>query len=372
MNALGIIFSNIHNETIDELTRKRTTASIPFGAKYRLIDFVLSNFISANITTVGVLAKKNYHSLMDHIGNGRYWDLDRKNGGLILFPPYSSYHGDFLYENRLESLKSIEGYLNKRQEEYVVLTDCDSVNNVDYEELITNHIKNQADITLVYKKFDSVPSDLVTHTSIVLDENHRVKEGQINSLISSKSNVCVNIWVISRKLLLSFLSESYGSGNNSFTRDVVLKNIKSLKVYGFEYTGLYLHLTTLESYFMGSMNLLKPDYQKELFDNEKRLLLTKVRDSAPTRYEVGAKVSDSLLADGCIIEGTVINSVLFRGVHVKKGAIVKNCVLMQDTIVGNDSSIDHVITDKNVVITDNQSLKGCDKIPFYIVKNQVI
>ena len=149
MSAVGIIFSNIHNETIDELTRKRTSASIPFGGRYRLIDFTLSNLVNANITSVGLLTQKNYQSLMDHLGSGKDWDLSRKNGGLIIFPPFSSHRSDFLYENRFEALMSVNGYISKRHEDYVVLTDCDNVNVIDYLKVLEQHEKSDADITIV-------------------------------------------------------------------------------------------------------------------------------------------------------------------------------------------------------------------------------
>ena len=151
MKALGIIFSNIHNETIDELTRKRTSASIPFGGRYRLIDFALSNIVSADIVNVGRLAQKNYQSLMDHLGSGKDWDLSRRNGGLVIFPPYGSYKSDTLYSNRLEALISIRGYIEKNKEDLVVLMDCDSANVIDLNDVLEQHVANQADITIIYR-----------------------------------------------------------------------------------------------------------------------------------------------------------------------------------------------------------------------------
>ena len=315
MSALGIIFSNIHNETIDELTRKRTSASIPFGGRYRLIDFALSNFVNADITSVGVLTQKNYQSLMDHLGSGKDWDLSRKNGGLIIFPPYSSHRSDFLYENRFEALQSVSGYISKRKEDYVVLTDCDNVNVIDYQELLKQHEESNADITIVYRKV-LVTEDLTSHMTIEVDENNRVNKATLKAKVGEEANVAVNVWVINRRLLQGLLVDASTTGATSFHRDVLFANIKSLKIYGYNYQGVYLHMNSMENYFKGNMLLLNEDIRNDLFGNQDRRIYTKVRDSAPTRYGLDAKVENSFIADGCEIEGTVINCILFRGVKI--------------------------------------------------------
>ena len=367
MSALGIIFSNIHNETIDELTRKRTSASIPFGGRYRLIDFALSNFVNANITTVGVLTQKNYQSLMDHLGSGKDWDLSRKNGGLIIFPPYSSHRSDFLYENRFEALVSVNGYLSKRHEDYVVLTDCDNVNAIDYNDILQKHELSGADITIVYRN-QVVTEDLEDHMTIEMNEEGRVNKATLRAKVGEKANIAVNVWVINRRLLQGLLIDASTTGAKSFHRDVLFANVKSLKIFGYNYDGIYLHMDSMENYFKGNMLLLDEKVRNELFGNSDKRIYTKVRDSAPTRYGKDAIVQNSFIADGCEIEGTVINCILFRGVRVAKGTVIKNSILMQDTIVGTSCNLDHVITDKNVSIRDRNNLMGCEKVPYYLGK----
>lgn len=371
MSAIGIIFSNIHNETIDELTRKRTSASIPFGGRYRLIDFALSNFVNANISNVGVLTQKNYQSLMDHLGSGKDWDLSRKHGGLIIFPPYSSHRSDFLYENRFEALQSVIGYINKRQEEYVVLTDCDNVNVVNYTELLRQHELSGADITIVYKH-QVVTDDLKNHMTIELDANQRVNHATLKAKVKEESNVAINVWVINRRLLQGLLVDAATTGATSFHRDVLFANVKSLKIFGYHYQGVYMHMNSMENYYKGNMALLTEEVRNELFGNQERRIYTKVRDSAPTKYGTEAIVENSFIADGCEIEGTVINSILFRGVKVAKGTVVKNSILMQDTIVGSTCNLDHVIADKNVSIRDRNNLMGCEKVPYYLGKYSMV
>ncbi len=370
-NVAAIIFSSIHNETIDELTRKRTSASIPFGARYRLIDFTLSNFLYADITDIGILTQKNYQSLMDHVGSGKDWDLSRKNGGLIIFPPFSSHRSDFLYENRFEALQSVSGYITKAKVDYFVLTDSDSVNIVDYNDVLKKHKESGADITLVYKTLN-VTSDLYHNLSLNVNSEGIVEKINLHSKPGSKANVHLNITVISKSLLVSLLSDALVTGAKSFTQDVIYGNYKSLKMYGYNYDKIYLKMSSMANYFKANMLLLDEKVRNELFGDEERKIYTKVRDSAPTRYGDNAKVENCFIADGCIIEGQVINSIIFRGVKIAKGAVVKNSILMQDTIVENKVTLDHVVTDKNVTIRENNNLSGCEEVPYYLGKYQTV
>ena len=188
MRALGVIFSNSEAESLYEITRKRTTGSIPFGGRYRLIDFALSNMVSARISNVAVLTQRNYQSLMDHLGSGKEWDMSRKNGGLVIFPPFGSHKSDSLYSTRLEALKSIKSYINKQNPEIVVLTDSDSVNTIDLQEVIEKHEANRADITIVYKNME-VTSDLVNSLNITVDSFDRITSAKIKTPMGQKANL---------------------------------------------------------------------------------------------------------------------------------------------------------------------------------------
>ncbi|MCM1350472.1 MAG: glucose-1-phosphate adenylyltransferase subunit GlgD [Prevotella sp.] len=371
MKALGIIFSNIHNETIDELTRKRTSASIPFGGRYRLIDFALSNLVNADVVNVGILAQKNYQSLMDHLGSGKDWDLSRKNGGLVVFPPFGSYKSDILYSSRLEALVSIRGYIEKAKEEMVVLMDCDSANVIDLSDVFEFHQTHQADMTLLYRH-GKCDSDLVSNMDFTMNEEGRIIKADLKSKRGKITNTFMNVCVINRRLLQGLLEDAISQGLESFHRDIIFGNIKSLKIYGYAHQGIYLHVNTMENYFKCSMSLLDKETREALFGVKNHRVYTKVRDSSPTRYGFHATIENSFIADGCEIEGTVINSILFRGVKVGKGTIVKNSILMQDTITGNNVALNYVVTDKNVTIRDRNHLAGCEKIPYYLGKNTMV
>lgn len=365
--AVGVIFSNIHDENIPELSRKRTMASIPFGGRYRLIDFALSNMVNSGITTVGIVTKNNYQSLIDHLGSGKDWDLARKDGGIILLPPYSD-ETDAPYTTRLEALKGITGFLNRRKEDYVVISDCDGISRIDIAKVLRFHEERQADITMVYH----AEKDVNTKYYITLepDETGRVKNLQINPNKKGTVNRYINVMIMSREFLISTIQDAVTHGLTSFGHDILAKNVDTLKIYGYTFEGYYAGIDSIQSYYRHSMELLQKDVRAELFDA--RDIYTKVRDSAPSKYNEGALVKNSLISDGCVIEGTVENCILFRGVNVGKGSVIKNSIIMQDTVIGTNVQLDSVITDKNVVIRDRRHLAGCAELPYFIGKGRMI
>ncbi len=364
-SAIGIIFSNLHEENVPELVRRRTMASIPFGGRYRLIDFALSNMVNSGITTVGLMTNNNYRSLIDHIGSGKDWDLARKDGGLILLPPFSEKH-DKLYTTRLEALGSLTGFLNRRKEKYVVLTDCDGVAKFDISEIVEYHEDKNADITLVthYGKVGH-RSDFML---VGANEEGRVNEIKLTPHVKegTKADIFVNVMVINRQFLLHLVEDSVTHGFTSFESDILVKQLDSLKVYRYDFQGYYAGIDSMSAYYKHNMELLEKEVRDELFGE--RDIYTKVRDSAPSKYGENAVVKNSLISDGCVIEGVVENSILFRGVKVGKGAVVRNSIIMQDNFIGPNTSLDCVITDKNVVISDRKTLSGCSTLPYFIQK----
>lgn len=371
MKALGIIFANLQNENIDELTRKRTTASIPFGGRYRLIDFALSSLVNAEISKVAVLAQKNYQSLMDHLGSGKDWDLSRRSGGITIFPPFGNYKSDFIYTTHLEALKSIVGYLNRSTEEYVVLMDCDSIHTVDLGEALEYHISKNADITLIYNH-GVVEKSMANFMNVETNEDGRVTKMSLNSVPGTKQNISMKLLIFGRRYLLSLIDEAIALGQTSFERDILFNNVNSLNIYAYEYKGVWMKVTTMEDYYRYSMELLKDEVRNGVFGNPDHRIFTKVRDSVPTKYGKNAKVENSFIADGTEIEGTVINSILFRGAKVGKNTVVENSIIMQDTIIGDNVKLNCVVTDKNVTIKDRNNLSGCEKLPYYVSKNVMI
>ena len=374
-NVLGLIYSNAYDSAIPELTTLRTMGSVPFGGRYRLIDFALSNMVNCGITKVGVATNHNYRSLMDHLGSGREWDLTRKNGGLNIVPPYAQKQVK-VYEGRIEALESIRGYLKKQTEKYVIMTDSNIAVNFDFNDLLHAHIESGADATVVYRK-QEIPKPLIKQSTEALDlyyalgvNGDHVSKIYINPTEKGEMNFCLNIYVVERELLIRMIDDAFVHGYTSFVRDILERQIEHLDVRGYCYDGYVAEIHDMKSYFEENMKLLEEENLNALFSGNQ--IYTKIRDDNPTRYINGSKAQNVMVADGCVIEGDVENSILFRGVHIGKGAKVKNCVLMQDTIVEDNASVEYVITDKDVTITEGKSLTGNDSFQVFVAKGQTV
>ena len=340
--------------------------SVPYGCRYRLIDFQLSAMVNSGMGKVGIITKSNYQSLMDHVGHGRAWDLSRKNGGLYLLPPFNI-GTTGIYSNKIEAISSAMNFLRNSEEEYVLMTDCNAIYNVDFTDMFERHEKSGADITIAYKHS---PAPAIRElTKFELADDGRITS--ISRRSAEEANYSLNVIFMRKSLLERLISEAIGLGYHSFTEDVLQKNIKSLKIYGCEFDGYVKVIDGIQSYFEANMDLLKKENRKALFSKEKPVF-TKVKDDVPAIYGLDSHASNSLIADGCVIEGTVENSVLFRGVHIGKGAVVKNCVLMQNAYISDDVKLNCVIADKNVVIKPNKNLSGDVKFPVFIGKGIVI
>lgn len=373
--ALGIIFQNSYDSLVPDLVSERLMASIPFASRYRMCDFMISSMVHCGIDNISILVRKNYHSLLDHLGNGREWDLARKNGGLNIVPPFAQKQIK-VFSGRIEALESIRGYLIKQTEKYVILSDANIAVNFDFNALLDAHIKSGADVTMVYRK-QEIPQSLIRQSTAGMDlyyalgiNGDRVSKIYINPKESGEMNFSLNIYVIDRELLIRMVDEAYLHGDVYFVRDILEKKIDQLDVRGFCYDGYVAHIHDMNSYFEENMRLLKEENINALFSGNQ--IYTKIRDDNPTRYINGAKAKNVMVADGCVIEGEVENSVLFRGVKIGKGAKVKNCVLMQDTVIEDNASVEYVITDKNVTISEGKSLTGNDTFQVYVAKGQVV
>ena len=377
MTAVGLIFTNIHDNSIPELTRMRTTASIPFGGRYRLIDFMLSNMVNSGIIKVGVLTHNNYQSLLDHLETGKDWDLARRSGGIKILPPYiasfeNTTSGRYR-SSRLEALKGAVNFISRCNEEYVVMSDCDIICNIDLQKVIEAHANSGADITFVTKKSDL--TGYTSHEKLLIaetDETGRIVDFTERKTFDGVCNVYANIMVMKREYLLGIVQDAIAHGDTSFLYDVINRKTRSSDFRIYDYEGWYDRIGSMEEYFSCSMKLLGAEAREGLFGVKNHPILTKVRNSAPTRYCEGASVKNSVVADGCIIEGTVENSIIFRGVKVCRGAVVKNSILFQDTYVCEGASLNCVITDKNVTIKDGRTLSGHESMPFYIGKKVTV
>lgn len=376
-NALGILFPNIYDELVPDLTSERLMASIPFGSRYRMIDFVLSSMVNCGIDNITVLVRENYFSLLDHLGSGREWDLSRKNGGLNIFPPYAQKNTG-VYGGKIGMLESILGFLKSQKEKYVIMSDTNLAVNFDFKALLKSHIDSGADVTIVYKK-EEVPKSIMNRDDprkvmyYTLDvDNDEVKKVHINPLDGGVQNFSMNIYVFEREHLIKLINEAFVAGGIYLERDIILPQLKegTLKIHGYEYTEYVSRILSLKSYFDENMKLLDNENLEALFDKEP--VYTKIRDDNPTRYMNGASAKNVMVADGCVIEGEIENCILFRGVRIGKGAKVKNSIIMQDSVIEDGVHAEYVITDKKVWITAGKEMKGTESFPVFIAKRKMV
>lgn len=375
MSALGIIFPNSYDALVPELVNVRLMASIPFASRYRLIDFILSGMTHCDIGNVSIMVNNNYHSLMDHLGSGREWDLVRKNGGLNIFPPFAEKTSK-PYVGRVEALAGILNFLKDQKEKYVVMTDTNIAVNFDFKAMIQAHIESGADVTIAYneqelpKGFTTSQLDDKCYYYTFGIEDGRITKIYVNPQDAGVQNFSMNIYVIERELLINMINTAFVRGQHYFERDVLLPLLNKLDVRAYKYDGYVARISDMKSYFDENMKLLDDYNLDALFSGAP--IYTKLHGGDPTRYINGAKVQEVMAADGCVIEGEVENSILFRGVKIAKGAKVKNCVLMQGTEVEAGAEIEYLVTDKNVKISAGKEMKGTDTFPVYIGKFQTV
>jgi len=373
-SALGIIFPNSYDNYVPELVTDRLMASIPFAGRYRLVDFILSSMVNSGIDDVAILVRSNYHSLMDHLGSGREWDLTRKKGGLTIYPPYAEKNMK-IYGGRIEALYGILPRLKSSKAKQVVIADANIAVNFDFNAMMKAHMESNADVTVAYAK-QEIPAVLRNEDSadsfyytLKLDGD-RVEKVYINSKEKDVQNLSMNIYIANREWLINEITTAYVRGAAYFERDILAAKVDQAVIHAFEYEGYYARISDMRSYFEENMKLLEDANLDALFEGNP--IYTKIRDDNPTRYIEGAVAKNALVADGCVIEGEVENCILFRGVKIKKGAKVKNCILMQDTVVEEGANLEYVITDKNVQISPNKPVKGTDTFQVFIGKGQVV
>lgn len=371
-SAMGIIFPNSFDALIPDMVNVRLMASLPFASRYRLIDFILSSMSNCGINNVALLPSRNYHSLMDHIGSGREWDLVRKNGGVNIFPPFADRNAK-LSTGRVGALAGILRYLKEQKEKYIVMSDSNFAANIDFSAMIDAHIASGADVTIAYNE-QKLPEDFLDSNDVNKDfyytlgiQDGRVTKIHVNSTETGVQNFSMNIFVISRELLIDLVNTAFVRGQEHFTRDILLSQVNKLNIQGYKYTGYVARICSIKSYFDENMKLLDDYNLDALFEGSS--IYTKIRDDNPTRYISGCVAKNVMVADGCVIEGEVENSILFRGVKIAKGAKVKNCILMQDTVVEAGANIEYLISDKKVTVSAGKEMKGTDVYPVYIAKN---
>lgn len=327
---LGIIDATAHKPEIEDLTIHRSLAAVPFASRYRVIDFVLSNMVNSEIESVAIFPKYSYRSLMDHLGSGKQWDLNRKKDGLFFFPSPHLHNEYDKFGSFRQFSDHIDFFLRSTQE-YAVITNSHTVCNIDFQKVLKRHLDNGCDITEVRK------------------------DGQT-----------LQMYIMSTKLLIDLIHDKEKTGCKTLA-EVIEENQNQWTICDYEFQGYAAVIDSMANYYKHSMDMLNPTIWNEIFTKE-RPILTKAKDEPPTKYGKDAMVKNSLIANGCKIEGHVENSIIFRGVHIGKETVVKNSVIMQKTQIGNHCLIENIITDKDVKILDYSNITGTKSEPTILRK----
>lgn len=369
---MGIIYTGENDARLRELTITRGIAAMPVAGRFRVIDFLVSSMVNGGMKNIGVIMQKNYHSLMDHLGSGKEWDLHGKNEGLHILPPFLTRENVGLYPGLLDALRSNNSYLTRSKQEILVLSNSNIIYNARLEELINFYKETGADITMMYTKDPSMQRDEYG-SYIAVSDNGDVTDMEVQPTHPNYDKCYMQVFVIRRELLIELVDKAVAHGLHSMDKDIFLRLIqdKSAKINAYEYKGKCWQIDSVQSYFQFNMEILDPKLRKGLFRDELPVY-TKVRDEMPAYYGEQATEINSLVADGCQIEGTVENSVLFRGVKIAPNAHVKNCIIMQDGQVHEGAYIENCILDKQAIIKRNAKLIGPEAYPIVIGKNVVI
>ncbi len=374
ISAAGIIFSNLNDSTLSRLTGDRTVAAIPFACRYRLVDFCLSNLINANISNVNIVANYNYRSLREHIGSGKDWDLARRKGGINIISPYqTAYTSGFkLFETRMQALVSMHEYIDEIKEEYVVLMDTDNVVNIDLNDVLRTHERTGAKITMVTHNIpDSYTSK---HPRMMVSSvAGRVSDLAMSSTyLDTHPELFIGIFVMKSVYLRKIIDLAKNYSLSSLT-EYFFKNYRNENFRTYSANSYVASVSSFLDYYRCTMDLVNnPEARASLLGKRDFPVYTRVHNSSPSVYKTTANVVNSMIADDCVIEGTVINSVLFRGVHVAKGAVVKDSVLFSGTYVDEGASVNCVVADKDVHVTNGVNLSGNYNMPFYVQKGRKV
>lgn len=370
---MGIINLSEADEMLNELTMHRPIAAVPFAGRYRVIDFQLSNMVNSGIELVTIFTKDKFRSLQDHLGPGKSWNLDRKRDGLYMFHPMINYNEPVIRYGDMENFKNNVGFIKRSRQKYVVISRSYMVTNIDYSDALEFHKESDSDITMIYKQIEkgSAQPELRGLDILTCDGKGNVTSVGKNLGKIDKFPLSLEMYIMKKDLLVNIIVDAIEKGDSGYLKEAILKKIPELKVNVFEHKGETFCINSISSFYNANMALLNREIFTDLFKSNGRIY-TKVKDEPSTKYTDTSCVTNSILANGSIIEGTVENSIIFRKVHVKKGAIVRNSVIMQGSVIGETANLNYVITDKNVTIKDRKNLAGDVNSPYVIKKNQTL
>lgn len=368
-NCLGIINLDENESRMGELVENRSLASVPIAGRYRVIDFVLSNMANSGIEAIGIFTKNKSRSLINHLTNGRPWDLHRKKDGLRVF---NFGDNDPVYDDVHNFIDNIE-FIQQSRKEYVLISPSYMICNINYNDVIKQHMKSKKDITVVYKEIFDTNEGFINCDVLNIDDEKNVKSiGQNIGIGRGESaNISMEMYIMRTDILIDIVYSSIKSGMYRKIKQYISSNLEALNVGVYEFKGYLACISSAKSYFDMNMGLLNKDVNKELF-YDKDPIYTKSQDEPPTQYTKNSNVVNSIVANGSYIEGTLKNCIVGRRVHIAEGTVIENCVILQNSIVGKNSNMNKVITDKGMVVVNNQNISGTEENPVIIQKARAV
>ncbi len=374
-DVFGLVYTGEQNMDLIELCANRAIGALPVGGRYRAIDFILSNMVNSGIRNVGVITRMHYQSMVDHLGSGKEWDLSKKNGGMVILAPVVDTIDNSMAQRGLcDSIKNSMGYIKRISQQYCLLSSAYNIYNTTYTDLVNYHIAKNADITILYNDEPITPKSGemgFNDLRLNMDKNGRVLDMEFNPIMPTSTNMSLSAYLIKKDLLEYLVDDAISRGRYKFIQDVLMSNVSRLRVYGYEHTGYVGRLHSVASYYDVNMSMLNREVQKELFHTG-HPVYTKAKDEFPVRYGSEAVVQNSLIANGCEIEGRVENSVIFRTVKIGKDTTIKDSIIMNGCEIFNNCWIENTILDKNVRIRSGRRLIGDKHYPVVIKKGAVI
>ena len=368
MKALGIILAGGNNYRMKELSRKRAIAAMPVGGSYRCIDFALSNMSNSHIQRVAVLTQYNSRSLNEHLSSSKWWDFGRKQGGLYIFTPTITAENSSWYRGTADAISQNIDFLKKSHEPYVIIAGGDCVYKMDYNKILDYHIEKKADITVVCK---DMPADVdVSRYGVVrMNEDSRIVDFEEKPMVASSNTISTGIYVLRRRQLIEMLEKTMEERRYDFVTDILIRYKNLKRIYGYKMDGYWSNIAAVDSYYETNMDFLKPEIRNYFFRQNPNIY-SKVDDLAPAKYNVGADVKNSLVSSGCIINGTVENSILFKQVFVGKNCVIKNSIILNDVYIGDNTHIENCIVESRDTIRANTYLCGEDDVKIVYEHNE--
>lgn len=369
MRAVGIILAGGNSKQMRELSNKRAIAAMPMAGSYRTIDFALSNMSNSHISKVAVITQYNARSLNEHLSSSKWWDFGRKLGGLFVFNPTITNENSVWYRGTADALYQNLNFLRNSHEPYVVIASGDGVYKLDYNKVLEYHVEKKADITVVVKDVETVEE--ATRFGVVkMEDDNRICEFEEKPVATDCKTVSTGIYVIRRRLLIELLQKAYDEDRYDFVKDILIRYKGIKKIYGYKLESYWSNIATVESYYKTNMDFLKRDVRNFFFKQDSDIY-SKVDDNAPAKYNPGSDVKNSLIASGCIINGEVKDSVLFKKVYVGNNCVIKNCIVLNDVHIGDNTHLENCIIESRDTIRPNTTYIGNEgEIKIVVEKNE--